>query len=219
MAVRLDLDVIPATRRPQPVADAIREAADLRAKLRAAKEATATAERALADARQADIRHGASRVRSGQAVGAPGAQVTKAEQQLAKDQRSAAIIERAYAEASDDLAAAIATASPGWIDRLGDEQAQAHERAVKALADYEAAVSELRAAAGAAAWLASALADQRLDRPVRVPMVGARAWTSARLAANGEAFMADQVLGWARELLDPPAPPPQTVIAPDAATA
>jgi hypothetical protein len=219
MAVRVNLDTIPATAQPAPVAAAISEAGVLRDKLRTAKEAVARVERALTDARQRDIEAAAARMRGGEAIGGQGTQVTKAEQQLAKDQRSAAIIERAYDGATNDLAATIAAASPGWIDALADEQERARAKAVQALDEYEHALGELRSAAATSMWLESALQDQRLDRPLRSPLIGSRAWSSARVALNSEPFMADVVVGWARELLAEPPTPSQVLQVSDAASA
>ena len=219
MAVRVNLDTIPATAQPAPVAAAISEASVLRDKLREAKEAVASAERALTDARQGDIEAAAARMRGGEAIGGQGTQVTKAEQQLAKDQRSAAIIERAYDAACDDLAGALTAAAPSWLDALADEQERARAQALQALDEYEHALGELRSAAATSMWLESALQDQRLDRPLRSPLIGSRAWSSARVAINSEPFMSDVVVGWARELLAEPPTPSQVLQASDAASA
>lgn len=103
----------------------------------------------------------------------------------------------------EDAASAITTSSPGWLAALDDEQAQARQRGLQALDQLGAAVHDLRASASAAMWLRGA-GDGRFDRPAQSPMLGSVAASSSRTTANGQPLTADQLIGYLREVIEPP---------------
>jgi hypothetical protein len=91
-----------------------------------------------------------------------------------------------------------------WLGALDAELEQGRARALATLDQFERALAELRESAAADGWLRGALHEGRFDRPIRTPLVGAAAPSSARVAANSQAFGAGDVIAWARELVEPP---------------
>jgi hypothetical protein len=213
-------EAIPQVARPGRVARSVDEATKLRARLAEAREAGRQAAGALERAEADDVEAQAAAARAGEPVSKASATVAKARSAADAARREVVIIERAVEMADTQLVDVIEQESAQWTTALDREQEQARERGVRALADFAQALADLRAAAAAHVWLQSALGDQRFDRPLPTPVLGARAPSSARQSINGEPFGAELVVGWARELVEPPPipEPPRPVFAPNAAT-
>jgi hypothetical protein len=105
------------------------------------------------------------------------------------------------------------------VGRLDAEIQRARERAEKAIGQLEEAVAQIGVAAAAASWLHAAVEDGRFDRRVGPVTTGSIAPSSARRTANGEALRRDQLIGFCRELVEPPEPPARVAMrAPDTAS-
>ena len=214
----VNLDVIPALGRPAEVEQAITEATALRDRARQAQEQSAAKQRALEDAERADVEAAAERARAGAALGAPPRGVGKARGELEQAKRDAAALSLAAHRSAVDLTESMKAAADEWQTRLEAESEQARERARDAIAALEAATRELGAAASAADWLRSGVADGRFDRQPGAMRIGSVAPSSAKRTANGEPLRVEELLAYARELLDPlPAPKRAVVHVPTAA--
>jgi hypothetical protein len=200
------LDVIPEAGRPAKIQPAFKEASDLRARYRRAQEELAELEQRLEQVERDDVAEAAQRVRAGSAPGNVPAVVTKARQAVETAKRNSAAIGLASDASQGDLVAAIREHSVGWFGALDSEQQQARERARAALDTFESAIADMRAAAGAAGWLTGALQDGRFDRRAPMPLLGSAAPSSARHTANNAPLAADDVIAYARELVEPPVP-------------
>jgi hypothetical protein len=210
--MRVDVDRIPTTGMPREVAALVDEAVALRDKLRHAAEQTAAAQARLERAEHDDAQAGAQRIRKGSPLGTEQPAVAKARSALDAAKRGERALTLAAGAAEADLGSAIRAASDGWIAELNAEQERASNHALDALADFERALGAMRDAAAASGWLQGALADDRYDRPARQPMLGSLAPSSARRTSNAEALNAGEVLGYARELVEPAPAPPVAII-------
>jgi hypothetical protein len=205
-------DVIPQVCRPSPIEAAIAEVEQIRVTVREAAEANAAAQQTVDDLERDDVENAARRVRSGQTIGALPASVTKARDQLERTKREHAARTLALEQAEGDLVELVRAGADEWVADLGDQVEQARERALSALVEFEQALADVRAAAGARLWIEAATRDQRFDRPAPTPKLGSGAPTSARLAPNGQALAASAVLGYCRELVEPPAAAQPTAV-------
>jgi hypothetical protein len=188
--------------------------------LRSAQEKLAAAEAALGQQEQADVEQAAERIRSGSSAGSPPAAIEKARREVALAKRNADALRVASEAAAADLVDVITANADEWLTQLGREAERAREHGRKALVTLEAAVGEVAAAASAASWVRSGIDDGRWDRRPGVTTAGTVAPSSARRTANSEALRVDEVLSYARELIEPPEPPARVSMrAPDAANA
>ena len=208
MTVQVNIDNVPRDCRLPAVESAIDDARRLRDQARAAAEQVAVAQRNIDESVQRDVEDAAARARAGEPLGAEGKGVEKARAALLDAQRTLNVTRMAQAGAEDDVAAAITANAEQWTIELaaeGDRAREAARASVDALAD---ALRRLSAAGSATNWLASAIDDQRFDRPARAVIAASRAPSSARRTANGEALGVDEILGYAVELIDPPTSTP-----------
>lgn len=104
--------------------------------------------------------------------------------------------------------AALDANAGAWLESRDDEAEHARERASAALAAFEQALADLTGASSAGIWVRSARSDQRWDRAVPTSGAGSAAPSSARTSANGDPLDRSTLLGYCRELVDPPAPRP-----------
>jgi hypothetical protein len=213
-APRVDVDRVPTTGMPREVAALVDEARGLRDKLRTASEQLASAEAKLEQARQDDAQAASERIRKGSTLGAEAPAVEKARQVVEQAKRTERALELANGAALVDLASAIRAASGGWLVALDAEQAKARDHARDALETFEQALAAMRDVAASAGWIRGALEDDRYDRPARLPLLGSAAPSSSRQTSNNEPLNAGELLGYCRELLELPAPPPVAIIEP-----
>jgi hypothetical protein len=96
--------------------------------------------------------------------------------------------------------------APAWLDELDRETTQARERALEAIATVETAASEITGAAGAAAWIRSALEDGRWDRRAPAMLEATVAQSSRRVTANSEPLRVPEIVGYLREAVEAPTP-------------
>jgi hypothetical protein len=214
------LDVIPELARPDPVAEAVAEAVELRDRLRVAKQELAEAEGELERLEQDDVAAAAEKIRAGATPGSIPAAISKARQAVELKTRDARALAVASEAAQADLVGAMTASAGEWVERIEDATGEARERATAALAALTEALDQIATSTSASAWIQVARDDARWDRPPRLMHAGTVAPTSARRTANSEALRVDEVLGYARELIDPPAPPARVVLGePDASAA
>lgn len=197
---------VPLVARPKPVGKAVDEALELRDRFRDAQAAAARAQDALEKQEQADVEAAAKAIRSGAPAPAVSTTIKKRRDELEKEQRSANVLRLASETAAMDATEVIRSTSGEWQAALETELEQARDRARDALASFEAALSDARAAAAASLWITNATEDGRFDRPPRPAMLGAYAPGSRRLTANQEPLDATTLLGLARELVEGPTP-------------
>jgi hypothetical protein len=207
---RLNPQLIPTAARPPAVEQAVSEAAELRARLDDARRAATLAAAELERAEANDVEAAALATRQGAATPKPDPALAKAKAAADTCARQIQILGRALEMSHEAAAAAITTSTPGWLEQLTGEQDRARDEALELLDRFEAAVGKLRAAAAAQLWLQQAGSDQRYDRAPVVPTLGSAAPSSARRTANSEPIDAATVVGYCRELVDPP-PPQQRV--------
>jgi hypothetical protein len=198
---------IPDAARPAAVTKVLTEALDLRRRIREAQEELAAAQAELERLEQEDVAAAAERIRAGSGPGAIPAAISKAKEKVELAKRTGSALGIASEAAQADLAAAITVNGETWLAALDRETDKARERGRKALAALEVAVQEVGAAASAASWLRGGLSDGRFDRRPPVATASRVAPSSARRTANSEALRVDEVLSYARELIDPPEPP------------
>jgi hypothetical protein len=207
VAVRINVDAVPELGRPDAVSAVVAEATELRTRLRQAREELAAAQAELERQERSDIEGAAQAIRSGKPPASLSPQITKQRNQVEIAERTTSALDLATRAAEDDLASVLLAQADVWQKTLDGELAKARQRALKALTSFEQAASELTAAASAGLWLVSAAADGRLDRRVPLALDGTVARSSARVSANSEPFRLDQIVSWARELIDPPQAP------------
>ena len=212
MATWVNLDVIPQLGRPAEVEQTISEATALRDRARQAQEQSAARQQELEQAERADVEAAAERARAGAALGTTPAAVKKARDQLESAKREAAALALAADGAAVDLVEVMRAQGDAWLAQLDVEAEQARECGRQAIAALEAAARELGTAASASAWLHSGLSDGRFDRQPGATVTAAAAPSSARRTANSEPLRVDELIGYARELIDPPAAPRRAVV-------
>jgi hypothetical protein len=205
---RVAIDHVPKLVRPAEVEHPITAAAQMRERAREAAEGVAAAQRAVDEREREDVEQAAQRARAGEPLGATSRALAKARDALMLAQRDTNAIRLAQQQAEDDVAAAIGANAHAWLEELDRAAAQARQRAVDALEQFEAAALEISRAAGAEAWLRSAASDQRFDRPAPTMLTASVAPSSRRVTANGEALQVDALVGWLREALEPPTSTP-----------
>jgi hypothetical protein len=210
---RVDIDRVPSLARPAEVGALLDEAVALRDRLRAASEALASAEAKLGQAKHADALAASERLRRGGNVGSEQPAVQKARNAVEAAKRAERAAELAAGAVAVDAVETIRANSPAWLDELEAEQAQARDRALAALATFEHELAAIREAAGAAGWLRASSEDGRYDRAPRLPLVGSAAPSSAKRTGNAEALRSDEVIAYARELVEP-APAPVAIVEP-----
>lgn len=186
----IDIDRIPQAARPAEVGALVDEARGLRDKLRSASEQLASAEAKLEQAQHDDAQAASERLRKGANLGVEAADVEKSRRAVEQARRAESAVTLAAGAAEAELLSAIRATSDGWLLELAAEQARASGRALDALDAFEDALGEVRATAGAALWLRSALEDGRFDRPPRTPILGSAAPSSSRRTSNGEPLLA-----------------------------
>ena len=91
-------------------------------------------------------------------------------------QRASNATRLAQERAEEDAATAIVEHADGWAVELDGEIERARQRGRAALESLRVACEQISAAASAQAWLESAHADGRLDRPQRQMTVGTAAF-------------------------------------------
>lgn len=204
VAARVNLDVLPERARPAEVTLLLDEAATLRDRHRAAREAVALARSELERLQEVDVAAAAERVRAGDAPGAIPPSIAKGRVACEVAERNEQAIGIASQAAQDDLAAVIAQHAQAWLDALDAESEQARARAVEALDVFDEAKSTIAATSAAAMWLRSGLVDERFDRRVGATNAVTVALSSRRVSANQEPFHVDDLIGWLREAVTPP---------------
>jgi len=202
----INVDVIPQPGRPDAVTRALAEAVELRDRLRAAQEELAGAQAELERQQQADVAQAAQRVRSGSSPGSPPAAIAKARDKVELAKRNANALGIASDAAQHDLVEAMREHADAWLAALDEAAEKARRRGREAIEQFESATREVGSAAAATGWLRSALDDGRFDR--RLSVAAGVAPSSKRKTANSEPLRVDELLAYARELIDPPAPTP-----------
>jgi hypothetical protein len=216
MAAWVAPELVPAPARPLDVDGAVDEARDLAARAREARTELERLEAELERAQAADVEAAARKIRDGSAPGSPPPAIAKARSQVELAARNAAALDLAVEAARADLTAALAEAADTWLHALDDLADEARARGLDALDALTAAAAELGQAASAGAWIRSGQADDRWDRRPPAMTIGTIAPTSRARTANGEPLRVDELLGFARELLEPPPPAARLAAAPQA---
>jgi hypothetical protein len=201
--VTVAIDVIPTLGRPAEVERAIDEARELRDRHRLAQEEQAQAQQALEQAHETDVAAAAERVRKGSAVGALPPAIEKAKHVVALAERNALAIGLAARAAREDVGTTIAEHADDWLKALDAGDESARQRARDALVALEAALGEVSSISSARLWLDGG----SFDRPPQGTIVAADAPSSRKRTANSQAVSRDEILSWARELIDPPQAP------------
>jgi hypothetical protein len=169
-------------------------------------------------AQKADVAATAKQIRAGAQPGAVAAAVTKAKQTLELAERNVAAIRVASEGAEDDLAEVMREHADAWLAALDQEADDARQHGLAAVAALEDAAARVSAAAAAAAWLRSALVDDRFDRRIGTMLTGRVALSSRRVTVNSEPLALDAIAAYARELFVEPEPSTQTSAPPLAQT-
>lgn len=191
---------------PAPVEQAREQVVALRARITQAREQVDAAKVAVREAERHDTEQMAAAIRKGDAE--PRSETAKVEAlraALAESERRAAAVELAVGQAEQDLGAAVEKSRARWARDSEARIDKAREAARRALNDLDRAVHELRDARGVADWLVE---DRGFDqgRAVRGVHVG-YALSSRSATANNEPLTVDQLVGWMREAIEPPAAP------------
>jgi hypothetical protein len=206
VATALNVDNVPTIARPKPVAAALEETQQLRQRFADAQAQVKAAEGLLERQKQIDIEAAAVAIREGKDPRSSATEIKRRQDQLAKAQREVAIVELALLNCEADASEAIKKSGSDWVKALDEKRELAKKQALAAVDAFEQALAELRASVAARNWLDNALQTSRFDARVPSPLLGSQAPSSARVAASSHAFFADDIIGWARELADPPPP-------------
>jgi hypothetical protein len=138
--------------------------------------------------------------------------VKKSREQLETAKLNDAALTLALEGAEGDLATTMTEHSDEWLAALDAESGRARQDAVKALAALEVALADLTQAASASLWISSAKTDGRWDRRVPLASAGSVAPSSARMTANSAPLDRPTLLGFLRELVEPPPQSPRHLV-------
>jgi hypothetical protein len=208
MTARVAIDNVPTLVRPAEVEQAIVAAQQMRERVAEQAEAVAAAQHAVDEAERQDVEAAARRARAGEPLGASSRALVKARDVLLLAQRDSNALRLAQQQAEDDLAQVIAKHADAWLEELHRAAEQARARAVDALEQFERDAHEISASGGAAIWLRSGQAEGRFDRAPGMAVVGTIAVSSRRRTANNEPLRVDELVGYLRELIEPPTSTP-----------
>ena len=138
---------------PAPVAEAKAEFDSIAARFADTKGELQDAKDALAEAKAADIRAVVNAAEKGEEVTDPQANARDVEARIADLEVQLHGLDIATDEAGNRLAQAIATHRDKWLQRLADAEAYAAARFDQAVAEAQAALTDLRPTRGAVSWL------------------------------------------------------------------
>ena len=180
------------------------EVARLRDVEREEQEALVAASSELERVEHEDVAAMAESFKSGTAPKARTAEVEKAKAVVHERERRLAAARQAVSDAEADLGAQVVAGRDEWKSHIDKDVERVKESARVHLARVQDDLQKLAELHAVASWLEDGL---DLARAAKVRGMG-YAPSSRHAAANAAPFDAGQLVGWLREVLDPP--PPRT---------
>lgn len=185
---------------PKPVAKLATEAKTLTEQRATAVTAVARAREQVATATTADLTAAAAAVRRGQKD--PGTPLTTAAKSaLEAAQRHQEVVGSALAGVVAELAAAIDTESPGWAQRLDDDEEACRESYASALDAFDNARRALMVNRATRSWLSDAAQRFNIN-------IAAGGYIVGLVTPNGAPPSAIEVIAALRRAGQPPPPTP-----------
>jgi hypothetical protein len=200
---KVAIDHVPTTAQPEPVAAVLREAAELRTKLREATDRLAQLQSKLGEQEQADVEAAAAAIRQGASPPTISAGIAKTRAAIETQTRQVQALTLANDACQADLVSTLIETSTAWREALDAEVEQARQDGRAAITAIRDACQRLGDAVSTQHWLDQGRDGDFAHRPVGVN-TGDIAPSSRRRTLNSEAMHVDELLNYIAEALEPP---------------